>query len=214
MKVDFFNFSYANEEIRTEWKNAISDQISEGTFVGGNSVREFEKEFANRIGASFAVGLSNGFDGLELGMRALNIGKGDSVAVPAHTFIASWNAILACGATPIGVDVGEDAQMNLNLLSKILSTTRVSCVMPVHMHGHVTDMTRLIDLKRKYGFKIIEDASQAHFASRDKIKVGTSSDVSVFSLYPTKNLGALGDAGILVTQDPAIDWLITEQPRA
>lgn len=205
MRVDFFNFSYAHEEIQTEWKNAISDQISEGTFVGGSSVREFEKEFANRIGASFAVGLSNGLDGLELGMRALNIGKGDSVAVPAHTFIASWNAILACGATPIGVDVGEDAQMDLDLLSEILSKTQVSCVMPVHMHGHVTDMMRIVDLKSKYGFKIIEDASQAHFASRDNIRVGTTSDVSVFSLYPTKNLGAIGDAGVLVTQDSAID---------
>lgn len=201
MKVDFFNFGYASEYIRIGWRGAISDAINEGIYIGGNQVQNFEKEFAIKSGLNFAIGVSNGFDGLELALRALDIGHGDLVAVPAHTFIATWNAVIACGAIPVGVEVGDDAQMDLNFLERILADKRISCVIPVHMHGHVVNLEELFELKMQFKFKVIEDASQAHFAFRNYRKVGSISDIAVFSLYPTKNLGAIGDAGIAITND-------------
>lgn len=199
MNVNFFSYDYVPVSIKKLWLDSISDVIQSGTLIGGSYVTKFEKEFADLCRSKYAVGVSNGFDGLEIALRVLGIGPGDTVVVPAHTFIATWNAILAVGASPLGVDVGNDAQIDVLKFQEIVLRRKISCVIPVHMHGHMSDMVELAKICRNFDIPIIEDASQSHFAERDGKIAGTAGDISVFSLYPTKNLGALGDAGVIVT---------------
>jgi dTDP-4-amino-4,6-dideoxygalactose transaminase len=202
MKVDFFSFSYSDPDLRSEWKALLSSVIDEGTFIGGIHLKDFEESWARFTGSKFAVGVSNGLDGLTLGLRALGIGAGDYVAVPAHTFIATWSSIIAVGANPIGIDVDDAGLMNLDHLRIVAKS--IKAVIPVHMHGSVVEMSKLYkicnDSALSSPIRIIEDASQAHGArSPDGNRLGKFSDLVVYSLYPTKNLGALGDAGVITT---------------
>lgn len=204
MKVDFFSYNYVPATLKNLWLESVSKVLQSGNLIGGSYVKEFEQEFAKFSRSKYAIGVSNGFDGLEISLRALGIGKGDSVAVPAHTFIATWNAILAVGASPVGIDVGMDAQIDVNQFQEISSRRKISCVIPVHMHGHMSDMVAIDRICRNLNIPIIEDASQSHFAERDGKIAGNTSAISVFSLYPTKNLGALGDAGVIVTNQEVL----------
>jgi dTDP-4-amino-4,6-dideoxygalactose transaminase len=199
--VPFFSFSLAPDSLKRSWTNAIADAIDKGRFVGGELVAEFEDSWKAAIGVEYAVGIGNGFDGLVLALKALGVGPGDKVAVPSHTFIATWNAISVVGATPVGIDVDEFGLIDLEQL-KIISGLK--CVIPVHMHGAMVNMVRLNEWARSKSVFVIEDASQAHFAKSKDGFAGTLGDIGVFSLYPTKNLGALGDAGILVTNNSEI----------
>lgn len=199
MKVDFYNFKYAPNSLLDLWRSAVEQGIKDGVFIGGLAVNKFEEEFAQATGTRYAVGVSNGYDGLEIALRALGVGAGKRVAIPAHTFIATWNAVIAVGAIPVGIDVSEDGQINVQELVKTMERMDIDCVVPVHMHGHVSDIQFLRKLCDKRGILMIEDASQAHLASRDGFMAGSIGDIGVFSLYPTKNLGALGDAGVIVT---------------
>lgn len=202
MKVDFFSFSYIPLEVRQAWRRELDRTISSGVFIGGVEVSTFEDAWAKFTGSKFALGVGNGFDGLVLALKTLNIGSGDFVAVPAHTFIATWNAIITTGAIPIGIDVDDDGLMDLDAFARVAS--RVRAVIPVHMHGAVVNMKELSGICRNNNLKekirIVEDASQAHGAiSPDGSSLGTYSEAVVYSMYPTKNLGALGDAGIITT---------------
>lgn len=204
MKVDFVNFNYVDPEIKQEWRSAIADVIDSGVFIGGSHVSFFEHEMAKHLGVKNAIGISNGYDGLELALLALGIGSEDYIAVPAHTFIATWNSIISVGATPVGIDVNLDGQIDVDALKSAIETKKISCVIPVHMHGHASQISEIVALCKSNGVSVIEDASQAHFAIENNRLVGTQSDIAVFSLYPTKNLGALGDAGVLVTNSDAL----------
>jgi dTDP-4-amino-4,6-dideoxygalactose transaminase len=203
LDVEFFSFSYAPLELRNQWIEKFSKVIQEeGVFIGGKNVIEFENDWANANDSKFAIGVSNGFDGLTLALRSLGIEKGWRVAVPAHTFIATWNAVISLGATPIGVDVDDDGLMDLEQFHLI--APKVQAVIPVHMHGSTVDMNLMhqicTDTNLVSPIRIVEDASQAHGAlNRDGSGLGKYSDAVVYSLYPTKNLGALGDAGIVTT---------------
>lgn len=199
MRVDFFNFEYAPRELKDSWNEACRHTIEAGTFIGGNSVSEFENRFSRMVGTNFAVGVSNGYDGLELSLIALGVGKGQKVAVPAHTFIATWNAVISTGGIPIGVDVDDQGQIDINAFSELIKIHNIVCVIPVHMHGHLGDLKTLRDICSERGIFIVEDASQAHMGVSDGLTAGSVGDIGVFSLYPTKNLGALGDAGVAVT---------------
>lgn len=204
MNVDFSPFSYTPNELKAEWLEGVAKVVDGGNFIGGKWLFEFEDAWSKYTSSSFSVGVSNGLDGLVLALRALNIHNGDLVAVPAHTFIATWNAVISVGATPIGVDVDENGLLDLEEFNRI--HYRVKAVIPVHMHGATVDMTRLREIcskgVSKERVKIVEDASQAHGAlSPDGSQLGKFSDLVVYSLYPTKNLGALGDAGIITTND-------------
>jgi len=203
--VSFFSFSDAPSNLKQEWVESIAHVINSGRFVGGELVLEFEKMWAQMIGANFAVGVGNGLDGLVLALRALGVSPGDLVAVPSHTFIATWNAVKLVGATPIGVDVDQRGLIDLE---KLESLSNITCVIPVHMHGAMVDMVRLNRWANKMEVSVVEDASQAHLAKCELGYSGTLSDVGVFSLYPTKNLGALGDAGIITTSNEAIATFI------
>jgi len=196
-EISFFSFNMAPNSLKDQWRSAINEVIEGGQFVGGPQVKRFEESWAGYVGVKHAVGVGNGLDGLVIALRALGVGPGDNVAVPAHTFIATWNAIKLVGANPVGIDVNELGLMNLDILES--KSMEFKCVIPVHMHGAMVDMKRLASWAKERQIFLIEDASQSHMANIGGLKAGQASDIGVFSLYPTKNLGALGDAGVMVT---------------
>lgn len=201
-KVDFFSFKDAPDSLKLEWQEAIARVIASGRFIGGSEVTNFERNWAEYLKVDHAIGVANGLDAIILGLRALNIGSGSLVAVPSHTFIATWLAVEAVGATPIGIDCDSHGLMNLDILES--SKLKFSAVIPVHMHGQMVDMLRLTEWAAISDVKVIEDCAQAHGAKIHGRYAGTWGDIGAFSFYPTKNLGALGDGGIVVTNDQKV----------
>lgn len=199
MKVPFFSNVLIDSTIKKSWLDAFEDVISRESLILGSSVKLFEEEFATMVGAQHGIATSNGLDGLVLALRTAKIGPGDLVAVPSHTFIATHLAVLHVGAIPYSVDVDLFGLIDLDLLFE--SKKKFKAVIPVHMHGSMVDMIRLSNWAKQECVIVIEDASQAHGCQRDGLQAGVSGDLAVFSLYPTKNLGALGDAGIIVTSN-------------
>ena len=197
IRVPFVDFSRIPADVKNDWKRASAEVIDDGLFIGGDHVSKFEQQWAETIGVRFAIGVGNGFDGLVIALKVLGVREGDLVAVPSHTFIATWNAVLLVGATPVGIDVDDLGLMDLGALESL--TEKIKVVIPVHMHGMMVDMPRLQRWADKNAVLVIEDASQAHLAWQDGKFAGNWSDIGVFSLYPSKNLGALGDAGIVTT---------------
>jgi dTDP-4-amino-4,6-dideoxygalactose transaminase len=173
--------------------------IADGKFILGESVSKFEKAWADYLEVKSAVGVANGFDALVLSLKALGIGAGDLVAVPSHTFIATWLAVKAVGAQPLGIDCTRDGLMNIAALES--SKYKFSATIPVHMHGQLVEMDRLMEWARYSKSLVVEDCAQAHGAETSGKKAGSWGHVSAFSFYPSKNLGALGDAGAVVTND-------------
>ncbi len=200
--IPFFNFLDAPDSLRLEWREAIHEVIESGRFIGGDVLIDFEAKWANYIGAEFAIGVANGLDSITLALRALDIGSGKKVAVPAHTFIATWLAVAAVGAQPIGIDCDSNGLIDIDDLRNLRE--KVDAVIPVHMHGLMVDMEELNNWAKPRGIKVIEDCAQAHGAELHGRKAGNWGDVGAFSFYPTKNLGALGDAGAVVTSDTNI----------
>lgn len=196
-KVGFFSFKDAPDSLREEWKSVTSEVIDSGQFIGGPFVNKFETEWANYLGANYAIGVGNGYDAIVVALKILGIGKGDLVAVPSHTFVATWLAVGAVGATPVGIDCDLNGLLNIDLLAS--SKSKFSAVIPVHMHGQMVDMPRLVTWANENSVRVIEDCAQAHGARIGGKLAGTWGDFGAFSFYPTKNLGALGDAGCLVT---------------
>ena len=201
-KVNFFSFKDAPDSLKQEWNAATRDVIDSGQFIGGPYVSKFESEWANYLGVNHAIGVGNGYDAIVVALKILGIGEGDLVAVPSHTFVATWLAVGAVGATPVGIDCNASGLMEVDLLQSHKS--KFSAVIPVHMHGQMVDMPKLVSWANVAGVKVIEDCAQAHGARIDGKLAGTWGDFGAFSFYPTKNLGALGDAGALVTNDPKL----------
>ena len=199
MKIPFFSFKMAPQELKDKWLQATSNVMNEGVFIQGESLELFENNWAEMNETQYATGVGNGFDGLVIALRALGIGVGDKVAVPAHAFFACWLAIHEVGAIPVGIEVDDNGLLCLDSLESL--NTQIRAVMPVHMHGAMVDMQRLCKWAKNAGVSIIEDASQAHMAYSEGKYAGTWGHIGVFSLYPTKNLGALGDAGVILTSD-------------
>jgi dTDP-4-amino-4,6-dideoxygalactose transaminase len=201
-RVEFFSFKDAPESLKEEWRVATREVIDSGQFIGGPYVSKFETEWASYLGVSHAIGVGNGYDAIVVALKILGIGEGDLVAVPNHTFVATWLAVGAVGATPIGIDCDSSGLLDLNLLES--SDLNIAAVIPVHMHGQMVDMSRLMEWARVNGVMIIEDCAQAHGARIGSKLAGTWGDFGAFSFYPTKNLGALGDAGALVTNNQSL----------
>lgn len=206
MKVPFFDFKQAPPSLRGEWREAIERVISSGRFIGGSEVTNFEARWAEYLGTKFAVGVANGLDAITIGLKALDIGPGSRVAVPSHTFLATWLAVAAVGAEPVGVDCDKSGLLDIESLEQI--SGKVNAVIPVHMHGQMVDMPRLVEWSSRNKVKVIEDCAQAHGASINNKLAGTWGDIGAFSYYPTKNLGALGDAGIVVTSDADLAQIV------
>lgn len=230
--VSFVDLRAQNEEVRAEIGDAINDIINSSSFIGGEYVTNFERQFAEYIGVREAVAVANGTDALWLSLIAAGVGKNDAVITAPNTFIATVEAITRTGAYPLFVDIDiETALISLDNLTAFLERDcereengqtihlrtgrRVAAIIPVHLYGLPVDMKPLLDLAGKYNLIVIEDACQAHGAkyrmNGEWKRIGTFGKASGFSFYPAKNLGAMGDGGAVVTDDlelaSKIRWL-------
>jgi dTDP-4-amino-4,6-dideoxygalactose transaminase len=179
----------------------VAELVDAGAFSNGPAVRELETAFAQFCGTAHAVGVASGLDALRLGLLALGLGPGDEVIAPANTFIATIEAIAQTGALPVLVDAGED-DYNLDVEAAAAAvTTRTRALLPVHLYGQLADMRAAGALARAHDLIVLEDACQAHGATRDGLAPGAQTAGAAFSFYPGKNLGAFGDAGALATDD-------------
>ena len=196
MNVKFFKQSEVNQDYKESFLRNASQLFDGSTYlVNGSFSTLFEKKFSEYVNASYAAFVSNGLDALILALESLNIGKGDVVVVPSHTYIATWLAPLRLGCKLIVAPVREDnLLMDMSRIHDYLSH-EVKAVMPVHLYGNSCDLNLLKSLQSSYGFHIVEDAAQAHGAKDIDKMVGSLGDLTCFSFYPTKNLGAIGEAG-------------------
>lgn len=202
--VPYIDLKRTDAAIGFQIRRAIDGVIASGTYVGGPAVQRFEDDFSQYCGTTHTVGVANGLDALSLALRAMAIGPGDEVIIPAHTFVATALAVTAVGATPCPVDV--EYETGLLDVSKVEAaiTARTKAVIPVHLYGHPVDMDPLLEIASRYGLRVLEDAAQAHGARYYGRRCGALGDAAAFSFYPTKNLGAIGDAGAVTASDPAL----------
>lgn len=187
--------------VRPEIDAALERVLTSGAFVGGPDVGALEREFAAFCGAAHACAVANGTDALQLALRAYGIGPGDEVVTVANTFIATGEAILLVGARPVFVDVDEHSHtMDPGRLEAAI-TSRTKLVLPVHLYGHPADTDAIGAIAARHGLPVLEDAAQAHGASWRGRRAGALGHSAAFSFYPTKNLGACGDAGMVTSND-------------
>lgn len=192
------------ESLRSEIDEAMSRILANGSFILGEEVSAFEREFADFCGASYALGAGSGTDALHLALRACGVGAGDEVIAPSFTAVATIAAIEMTGARVVFVDI-DPARFTIDpghVEAAISPRTRA--IVPVHLYGCPADMDGLMRFVRGRNIRLVEDASQAHGAALNGLKAGTLGDIAAFSFYPTKNLGAFGDGGAVVTNDPAL----------
>ncbi len=204
IQVPYSDFAKIHDPIRSDLDAAWNWVMEREWFIGGEGDRAFEEEFAAFCGVKYCVGVGNGLDALRLILLAAGVGEGDEVLVPANTFIASALAISYVGARPVLVDPDrETALITPSEAAKHISE-RTKAIMPVHLYGRLADMEGFAALAEERHIVLIEDAAQAHGATRNGKKAGSIGLAAGFSFYPGKNLGALGDAGAVVTNDPDI----------
>ena len=202
--VPFLDLRTVHADLAAEILGDTAGLIETNAFANGPAVAEFERAFAGYCGAEHCVGLSSGLDALRLGLIAAGLETGDRVIVPAHTFIASFEAIAQAGGVPVPVDVSEQ-DYNLDPEAADAAVDgRTRFLLPVHLYGQLADMVALDDIARRHDLTIVEDAAQAHGASRDGRAAGVTGLAGAFSFYPGKNLGAMGDAGALLTDSAAL----------
>lgn len=194
---------YGFQKYQQEFEEKALSVLRSGWYVLGNEVKTFEERFAEYTGASYCVGLASGLDALWIGCKMLGIGPGDEVIVQANTYIASVMGISMNGATPVFTEPDGYFQIDADKIEEKI-TAKTKAIMVVHLYGHVADMDKIVSLCKKYNLKLIEDCAQSHGATYKGKMTGTFGDVGCFSFYPSKNLGAFGDAGALVTNDPKI----------
>ncbi|MEJ8756089.1 DegT/DnrJ/EryC1/StrS family aminotransferase [Pontibacter sp. H259] len=208
MQIPYFAFRDWAEGISQQTEQAVLRVMREQQFILGPDVKTFEAAFATFLGADYALGVGNGLDALVLALKAVGIKAGDEVIIPANTFIATANAVVQVGAKPI---LAEPDQFTYNLTAETAGkhiTSKTKAIIAVHLYGQTCHMKELQTLCRKHGLKLIEDAAQAHGATYKNQFAGTFGDAAAFSFYPTKNLGALGDGGAVVTSDPEVAALV------
>lgn len=180
---------------------AVARVFESGWYILGPEVEAFEAEWAAYCGTKFAVGLANGLDALTLALRALEIGPDDEVIVPSNTYIATWLAVSGVGAMPVPVEPDPSTHNIDPRLIEAAITPRTRAVLPVHLYGQPADLHPILEVAKRYGLRVIEDAAQAHGAAYKGRRLGGHGDIVCWSFYPGKNLGALGDAGAITTND-------------
>jgi dTDP-4-amino-4,6-dideoxygalactose transaminase len=200
MKVPFVDLAVRDSGRRAEMLSAISAVLERGDYILGTEVEEFEREFAAYCHAGHAVGVSSGTTALVLGLHALGIGPGDEVITVANSFLSTVSSILLAGARPVLVDVADDENIDVSAVEAAI-TARTRAVVPVHLRGRPADLSGLVRLARSHGLSVVEDASQAQGAWINGRHAGTFGELGCFSLHPLKNLPALGDAGIMLTDE-------------
>ncbi len=204
MKVPLLDLKEQNEVLRPEVEAALGRVLDANAFILGDEVAEFERELAEYCNAAYAIGCASGSDALVLAMMALDIGPGDEVITTPYSFFATVSAITRVGATPVFVDI-DPVDMNLDVsLIEAKITERTKAIEPVHLFGQCADMTALQNIAAKHGLRLVEDAAQAIGSEENGRRAGSIGDVGCFSFYPSKNLGGMGDGGILTTNDEQI----------
>ncbi|TNE94709.1 MAG: DegT/DnrJ/EryC1/StrS family aminotransferase [Rhodobacteraceae bacterium] len=199
MTIPFLDLGAAYRELKTEIDAAVARVLESGWYILGPEVDAFEAEWAAYCGADHAVALGNGLDALILALRALDVGPGDEVIVPSNTYIATWLAVSAVGATPVPVEP-DPATYNIDPARLAAAVTdRTKVLLPVHLYGQPADLDPILKLAREKGIAVVEDAAQAHGARYKGQRIGAHGDVVCWSFYPGKNLGALGDGGAITT---------------
>ena len=204
MKVDFFSPKKQYEGIKSELQVAMEKVMQSGGFILGKDVGLFEQEFAEYCGVKYGIGVNSGTDALFLACLACRIGKDDEVIVTPYTYIATTLAISMTGAKPVFVDIDEKTyNIDVSEIEEKI-TKKTKAILPVHLCGQPVDMDPLMEIARRHGLKVIEDCAQAHGALYKNRKVGSFGDAACFSFYPTKNLGAYGDGGMVLTNSEEI----------
>lgn len=209
MKIPFIDLGKQYVEIKAEVDRGLGVVLRKGNFILGEEEKRFEEEFARYIGTKYAVGVNSGTDALFLGLLSLGIGEGDEVIAPAFTYIATALAVSYTGAKPVFVDIDERTYNIAVGKIEDAITKKTKAIMPVHLYGHPVDMKPLLEVARKYNLRVVEDCAQAHGARWQTANgkwqiVGAIGDMGCFSFYPTKNLGAAGDGGMVTTDDENI----------
>ena len=211
MKVPLFDLTRQYQTLREEMLRTIDETISTGKVILGKNVEKIEKNIANYVGVKHAIGVASGSDALVLALRAMGIKEGDHVVTTPYTFFATASAITRLGALPIFVDVDEETfNISLSEVEKTLKKDdKVKVVIPVHLFGRSVDMQRLKEICDNHNVKILEDAAQSIgsecVVNGKKVKTGSIGDAGILSFFPTKNLGAYGDAGMVLTNSDEID---------
>lgn len=201
MKVPFMSFLPMEKKLSGELRQAFERVFNASWYIRGKEGETFENAFAKYCNTKYCVGVGNGLDALILALKAMEIGEGDEVIVPSNTYIATALAVTYVGATPVFV---EPKLSTFNIDTERIEgavTEKTKAIIPVHLYGQACDMDSIMETAKKHGLKVVEDCAQAHGATYKGQKVGTFGDAAGFSFYPGKNLGALGDAGAVVTND-------------
>ena len=197
--IPIINSKRQYETIGPELEKAVVEVLRSGSYILGKNNQALQEELAKYIGVKHTVTLNSGTDALHLALRALDIGKGDEVITVAFTFVATTESVEIVGATPVFVDIDKDTfNMNAKLIEEKI-TPKTKAIMPVHLYGQPCDMDVIMDVAKRYNLHVIEDCCQAIGAEYKGKKVGTFGDIGCYSFYPTKNLGAMGDGGLVTT---------------
>ncbi|MCJ8280190.1 MAG: DegT/DnrJ/EryC1/StrS family aminotransferase [Rivularia sp. ALOHA_DT_140] len=204
VKIPFVDLSLQHQLIQKDIRQAIEDVLERGDFILGKAVSDFEADFAASSGAKYGIGVASGTDAIALGLQACNIGAGDEVLLPANTFVATLNAVLRAGAKPIFVDCDPNTALIDLVAAENVITSNTKAIVPVHLYGQVVSPQELVDFAQRHNLMIFEDAAQAHLAHRDGYRAGSLGIAAAYSFYPSKNLGAFGDGGILVTKNQEV----------
>lgn len=202
--VPFLDLRAAYLELKDDLDDAMARVLDSGWYLLGAELEAFETEWAAYVGVRHCVGVANGLDALVLSLLALGVGPGDEVIVPSNTYIATWLAVTQLGATPVPV---EPAERTYNLDPQRVEdaiTARTRAILPVHLYGQAADMAPIMEIARRRGLRVLEDAAQAHGARAHGVRAGGLGDIAAWSFYPGKNLGAFGDGGAVTTDDAAL----------
>lgn len=201
MKIPFVELTTQHKQLRNQINDVIQGVLDRGDFILGQDVSKLEEEFAAYCGTKYAIGVDSGLSALELSLRAFGVGPGHEVIVPAHTFTATAAAVTFTGATPVFVDVDPETwNIDVDKVEDAI-TSQTKAIVPVHLYGLPADMHMILGIAEKYNLVVVEDACQAHGAMYKGYRTGSFGNAAGFSFYPTKNLGACGDGGMITTND-------------
>ena len=200
MKINFNQLDRAYKKYKNEYDSAVLEVLESGWYILGQKLERFEKEFSDFLGSKYCVGLNSGLDALILAFRALGIKEGDEVIVPANTYIASILGITENGARPVFIEPDEYNNIDATKIEEQINSN-TKAILVVHLYGQSANMRKIKDLADRHNLFLVEDCAQSHGAKFDDVITGTWGDIGCFSFYPTKNIGAFGDAGAIVTNN-------------
>jgi len=204
MIIPFLDVGATYRELKSEIDEAVARVLDSGWYLLGKELEAFENEYATYAAAKHCVGVANGLEALVLSLRALDIGPGDEVVVPAHTYIATWLAVSYVGAMPVPVESIQGIWNIDPMRIEAAITSRTKAILPVHLYGQPADLDPILEIARMYGLSVVEDAAQAHGARYNGHRIGAHGDIVAWSFYPSKNLGCFGDGGAVTTNDSAL----------